>query len=170
MLQSRGRRLLLLGPLRMILAGASCLLNAPWPRLRLAAAPRPLAGLHLSASLPFLGLLGRRGVFVAGAPHLVGCCLAPPCVPWLCGCGAGSQDLRHPAAVVARHLVLCRGCDRRRASVVCLLARRWCPAPSPVRSLSVLWYAFPSPWRLSPARGLSPPALLIGCAGHAEAG
>ena len=46
----------------------------------------------------------------------------------------------------------------------------WCAAPSPLRSLSVLWSAFPSPWCLSPPRGLAPPALLGGCAGHAEAG
>ena len=46
----------------------------------------------------------------------------------------------------------------------------WCAAPRPVRSLSVLRSAFPTPWCLSPARGLAPPALLGGCAGHAEAG
>ena len=45
-----------------------------------------------------------------------------------------------------------------------------CAAPRPVRSLSVLRSAFPSPWCLSPSRGLAPPALLGGCAGHAEAG
>ena len=46
----------------------------------------------------------------------------------------------------------------------------WCAAPRPVRSLSVLRSAFPTPWCLSPPRGLGPPALLGGCAGHAEAG
>ena len=46
----------------------------------------------------------------------------------------------------------------------------WCPAPRPVRSLSVLPSAFPTLWCLSPPRGLGPPALLGGCAGHAEAG
>ena len=45
-----------------------------------------------------------------------------------------------------------------------------CAAPRPFRSLSVLRSAFPSPWCLSPPRGLAPPALLGGCAGHAEAG
>ena len=42
--------------------------------------------------------------------------------------------------------------------------------PRPVRSLSVLRSAFPTPWCLSPPQGLAPPALLGGCAGHAEAG
>ena len=46
----------------------------------------------------------------------------------------------------------------------------WCAAPRPVRSLSVLRSAFPTPWCLSPPRELAPPALLGGCAGHAEAG
>ena len=77
---------------------------------------------------------------------------------------------RHPVAVVAWHLSLCRGCGRRRASLACLVALRWCAAPRPVRLLSVLQSAFPSPWCLPPSRGLSPPALLRGCAGHVEAG
>ena len=46
----------------------------------------------------------------------------------------------------------------------------WCAAPRPVRSLSVLRSPFLTPWCLSPSRGLGPPALLCGCAGHAEAG
>ena len=46
----------------------------------------------------------------------------------------------------------------------------WCAAPLPVRSLSVLRSALQLPWCLSPSRGLAPPALLGGCAGHAEAG
>ena len=46
----------------------------------------------------------------------------------------------------------------------------WCAAPRPVRSLSVLRSAFWTPWCLSPPWGLAPPALLGGCAGHAEAG
>ena len=45
----------------------------------------------------------------------------------------------------------------------------WCAAPRPVRSLSVLRSAFSSPWCTSPPRGLAPPALPGGCAGHAEA-
>ena len=44
------------------------------------------------------------------------------------------------------------------------------PAPRPVRSLSVLRSALPSPWCLPPPRGLLPPALLGGYAGHVEAG
>ena len=70
-------------------------------------------------------------------------CLAPVRVPWL-----------WPAACLS-------GVPRRPA---------WCAAPRPVRSLSVLRSAFPTPWCLSPPRGLAPPALLGGCAGHAEAG
>ena len=54
--------------------------------------------------------------------------------------------------------------------LACLVAPRWCAAPRPVRSLSVLWSAFPSLWCLPPAWGLSPPALLGGCAGNVEAG
>ena len=42
--------------------------------------------------------------------------------------------------------------------------------PRPVRLLLVLWSVFTTPWCLSPPRGLAPPALLGGCAGHAEAG
>ena len=59
------------------------------------------------------------------------------------------------------------------ASGVPLLCAWWprvCTAPRPVRSLSMLRWAFPTPWCLSPTRGLAPPALLGGCAGHAEAG
>ena len=46
----------------------------------------------------------------------------------------------------------------------------WCAAPRPVRSLSVLQSDFLTPWCLSSPRGLASPALLGGCAGHAEAG
>ena len=70
-------------------------------------------------------------------------CLAPVRVPWL-----------WPAACLS--------------GVPCGPA--WCAAPRPVRSLSVLRSAFPTPWCLSPPRELAPPALLGGCAGHAEAG
>ena len=69
-------------------------------------------------------------------------CLAPVRVPWL-----------WPAAFLS-------GVPRGPA---------WCAAPCPVRSLSVLRSAFPTPWCLSPPRELAPPALLGGCAGHAEA-
>ena len=71
------------------------------------------------------------------------CCLAPVRVPWLWPAACLSGVPRGPA---------------------------WCAAPRPVRSLSVLRSAFPTPWCLSPARGHAPPALLGGCAGHAEAG
>ena len=71
------------------------------------------------------------------------CCLAPVRVPWLWPAACLSGLPRGPA---------------------------WCAAPRPVRSLSVLQSAFPTQWCLSPPRGLAPPALLGGCAGHAEAG
>ena len=70
-------------------------------------------------------------------------CLAPVRVPWL-----------WPAACLS-------GVP---------LGPAWCAAPRPVRSLSVVRSAFPTPWCLSPPRELAPPALLGGCAGHAEAG
>ena len=48
-------------------------------------------------------------------------------------------------------------------SLACLVATRWCAVSRPVRSLSVLPWALPTPWCLSPD-------LLGGCAGHLEAG
>ena len=96
--------------------------------------------------------------------------LAPCPVPRFVVCCARFPGSRHPAGVVALYLSSCRGCGRRRASLACLVASRWCAAPRPVRLLSVLRSAFPSPWCLPPPRGLSPPALLGGCAGHVEAG
>ena len=96
--------------------------------------------------------------------------LAPCPVPRFVVCCARFPGSRHPPAVVAWHLSLCRGCGRRPASLACLVAPRWCAAPRPVRSLSVLRSAFPSPWCLPPPRGLSLPALLGGCTGHVEAG
>ena len=78
--------------------------------------------------------------FVAPSGRL---CLAPVRVPWLWPAACLSGVPRGPA---------------------------WYAAPRPVRSLWVLRSAFPSPWCLSPARGLAPPPLLGGCAGHAEAG
>ena len=71
------------------------------------------------------------------------CCLAPVSVPWLWPAACLSGVPRWPAR---------------------------CAAPRLVLSLSVLWLAFPTPWCLSPPRGLAPPALLGGFAGHAEAG
>ena len=96
--------------------------------------------------------------------------LAPCPVPWFVVCCARIPGSRHAMAVVAWHLSLCRGCGRWRASLACLVAPRRCAAPRPVRSLSVLRSAFPSPWCLPPPRKPSPPALLGGCAGHVEAG
>ena len=123
---------------------------------------------------------GQR-LFVAGrgwvpsgraSVHLDGgwCCLAPVPVPWFGACCARSLGLRHPAAVAAWHLSVSLGCGRRRASLACLVAPRG--APHLVRSgrsrcsgrLSL------TPWCLSRPRGLAPPALLRGCAGHTEAG
>ena len=78
--------------------------------------------------------------FAAPGGH---CCLAPVRVPWLWPAACLSGVPRGPA---------------------------WCDAPRPVWSLSVLQSAFPTPWCLSPHRGLAPSALLGGCTGHAEAG
>ena len=47
--------------------------------------------------------------------------------PWLCSCGAHCPGLGHPAAVVAWHLSVCRGCGRRPASLTCLVAPRGAP-------------------------------------------
>ena len=96
--------------------------------------------------------------------------LAPCPVPRVVVCCARFMGSRHLVAVVAWHPSSCRGCSRRRASPACLVAPRWCAAPRPVRSLTMLQSAFPSPWCLPPPRGLSLPALLGGCAGHVEAG
>ena len=71
------------------------------------------------------------------------CCLAPVRVPWLLPAACLSGVPRGP---------------------VC------CATPHPVRSLLVLQSAFPTPCSLPPPRGFAPPALLGGCAGHAEGG
>ena len=113
--------------------------------------------------LPLLAGVCDVGVWVA-------CCLAPVPVPWFVACCAHCPGLRHRVAVVAWHLSVCRGFGQRRASLACLVAPRWCAAPRPVRLLSVLRLAFPTPWCLSPSRGLAPLDLLGGCAGHVEAG
>ena len=138
-------------------------------------------GRHVSFSLCCLCWRLREwcfGAFFFRAPFVVAplplpsapLSLAPCPVPRFVVCCARFLGSRHPVAVVAWHLSSCRGCGRRRASLACLVAPRWCTAPRPVRSLSVLRSAFPSPWCLPPPRGLSPPALLGGCAGHVEAG
>ena len=94
----------------------------------------------------------------------VWCGLAPVPVPWLVAGCARFPGLRHPVAVFAWHLSVCLGCGRQRASLACLVAPRWCAAPRPVWSLSVLRSAFPDPvaWdsgitgRLRGARGGRP--------------
>ena len=96
--------------------------------------------------------------------------LAPSPVAPLAVCCAPCPGLRHPVAFVVWHLPLCRGCGRQGASQACLLPLLWCAAPRPVRSPSVLRSALPSPWCLPPPGGLSPPALLGGCAAQVEAG
>ena len=114
----------------------------------------------------------------AGAPPLpvgacsvwVGCRLAPVPVPWFVAGCVRCPGVRHPVAAVAWQLALCLGCGRRRASLACLVAPRWCAAPCPVWSLSVLRLAFLTRWSLPPPRGLAPPDLLGGCTGHVEAG
>ena len=91
----------------------------------------------------------------------------------VCPCLPG---LRHPVAVAAWHLSLCRGCGRRRASLACLVALHCCAAPRPVRSLSVLPSAFRSPWclphagRLRGAPGGRPrTGLIVPAAGPCQA-
>ena len=66
------------------------------------------------------------------------CCLAPVRVPWSWPAASLSGVPRGPA---------------------------WYAAPRPVRSLPVLWLAFPTPWCLSPPQGLAPPALLVAARG-----
>ena len=114
--------------------------------------------------------------------------------------GRGSLPAAHSsictAANVAWHLFTCSG-SLRVVRVFRVCGTRWplslrtcpcalvvaggvplwrarCPgrsaAPRQVRSLSVLQSAFPTPWCLFPPQGLSPPDLLGGCSGHAEAG
>ena len=96
-----------------------------------------------------LGTLSRAAVrrVLCALPGFAapgGCCgLAPVLVPWLWLVACLSGVPRGPALYAA---------------------------PRPVRSLSVLQSAFPSPWCLPQPRGLSPPALLGGCAGRVVAG
>ena len=140
----------------------------------------PIRGVFLSYSLDCLGCWSPphrvlpqtiQSGGLGRAPHRPGLLSLAPCpVPQFVVCCARFPGSRHPVAVVAWHLSSCRGCGRRRASLACLVAPRWCAAPRPVRSLSVLRLAFPSLWCLPPPRRLSPPALLGDCAGHVEAG
>ena len=52
--------------------------------------------------------------------------------------------------VIPWHLFLCSGCRRRRASLVSVVAPRWCAVPSSVRSFSMHRSAHLSPWCLLP--------------------
>ena len=108
--------------------------------------------------------------FLAGACGMwTVCCLAPVLVPSVVVRCAHCPGLRHPVVVVAWHLSMCPGCGRRRTSLACLVAPRWCAAPRPVRSLSLLPSALPTLWCLFSPRGLAPPDLLGGCVGRVEA-
>ena len=149
--------------------GGSCFLVRPG-RLLFAVAPQPLLGLRLCASplapvaywaawVRFGGRSPPRRVLLGTASRAVVVwlwrapsgfaapggrgCLAPVCVPWLSPAACLSGVPRGPA---------------------------WCAASRLVRSPSVLWSAFLTPWCLSAPQGRSPPDLLGGCAGHAEAG
>ena len=95
----------------------------------------------------------------------VRCCLAPVLVPWFVACCARCPGLRHPVAVVAWHPSVCLGCGRRRSISGVPGAPAWCAAPRPVRSLSVLRVAFPTPWCLSPPQGLGPPLYWVAARG-----
>ena len=97
-------------------------------------------------------------------------CLARVPAPWFVRVSARCPGLWHPVAVVAWHLSVCLHCGRPRASLTCLPAPLWCAAPCLLRSLSALRSSFPTPGCLSSTRGLAPPDLLCGCAGHVEAG
>ena len=146
-------------PPRMLQSGASCFFPFLLPFGR---------RLIVWCFVPFFFPRAHRRCSSPAPP--VPLSLAPCPVPRFVVRCARFPGSRHPVAVVAWHLSSCRGCGRRRASLACLVAPRWCAAPRPVRSLSVPRLAFPSPWCLPPPQGLSPPALLGGCAGHVEAG
>ena len=142
--------------------GAPCLCVGP---AGLGALPRPNARPWGVRAGPATHWLWGRCVCVGDRLSL-----APSDVPRFVVCFVRFPGLRHLVAVVAWHLSSCRGCCRGLASPACLVAPRWCAATRPIRLISVLRSAFPSPWCLLPAWGLSPPALLGGCAGHVEAG
>ena len=163
--------------------------SSSWPLLWLPVAPAacsapdvPVRGASTAAG-PWMLLSGGRWfplldpprTIQSGASGLSGAAwprlpfgVAPR--PWLCGCGARCPGLGHPAAVVAWHLFVCRGCGRRRAALACLVAPRG--APRLVRSgrsrcsgwLSRRHGAFPHPGGFRPriywsaARGTRRPA------------
>ena len=82
----------------------------------------------------------------------------------------GAHTSVRTAAGAAWPLSVCLGCRRRRACLVCLVAPRGAPRLVRSRSSWCFFSAFLTLWCLSPNRGLVPPALLGGSAGHAEAG
>ena len=122
-----------------------------------------VCALHLYSATPGCGM--RCGCVCLGS----GFCYAPPLLALLLGCVC--VGVRAP--LVHRHSRLgCAAweCLLGRASLACLMALQWCAAPRPHRSLPLLLSAFPTLWCLSPSRGLAPPDLPGGCAGHVEAG
>ena len=131
----------------------------------LGALPRPTARPQGVWHGPATYWLWVRCAGVGARPSLL-----PSPVPRFVVCSARFLASRHPVAVVAWHLSSCRGFGQGLAYLACLVAPRWCAAPRPVRSLSVLRSVFLSPWCLLPPQRLSLPALLGGWAGHMEAG
>ena len=68
--------------------------------------------------------------------------------PWLYVRCARCKGSRHPVAVVAWHLVLCRGGGRRPACLACLVALARCATPNSVRCLSLRQLVVPLQWLL----------------------
>ena len=98
------------------------------------------------------------------------CCLAPVLVPWFVACCARSPGLRYPADAVAWHLSVSLGCCRRRAFLACLVAPRGAPRLVRFGRSRCSGRLSGHPGAVPHPRGLAPPALLGGCAGHTEAG
>ena len=123
--------------------GGSCCLTQPGR----SSPGRPVSLALLGLVFPSVTPLGRGCVVVVRAVRVWS--TRRPLLPGTCPCAvvvAGGMPLWQPRGPA------------------------WCARPRPVRFLSVLWLAFPTPWCLYPSWGLSPPDLLGGCAGHAEAG
>ena len=132
-----------------------------------------------SCPAPFLaGMLGCVcwcGRSACGPPFLAGvccmsvwCCLPPAPGPWFVACYARFPGSRHTVAVVACYLSVCHGCGPQRAFLCPVVPRG---APRLVQS-GRCWCAGRLSGRYGafPYKGLSPPELLGGCAGHVEAG
>ena len=151
------------GAARRHLAGVPLALGVGHPEL--SALPRPTARAEGVRTGPATQRLWVRCAGVGARFSL-----APSPVPRFVVCCARFPGLRHPVAIVAWHLSLCRGCGRLRASLACLVAPHWCAAPRPLRLLSVLRLAFWLPWCLPPPRGSWLPDFLGGCTGNLEAG